>query len=127
MSKKAILTASAPRPIGPYSQAVQVGNLLFVSGQVPLDPASGEIVGAEVSEQTRRTLENLLAILREAGLGLEQVVKTTVYLKDLADFAAMNEVYAGYFKHEVAPARAPDPGAPRPKDVRVEIDAIAVG
>jgi len=126
MNKKAILSAGAPRPIGPYSQAIQVDNLLFISGQVPLDPASGNLVPGDIAEQTRRALQNLAAILREAGLAPEHVVKTTVYLTDMADFAAMNEVYGSFFK-EVAPARATVQVSRLPKDVRVEIDAIAVG
>lgn len=126
MNKKVILSAGAPRPIGPYSQAIRVDDLLFISGQVPLDPASGNLVPGDIAEQTRRALENLVAILREAGLAPEHVVKTTVYLTDMADFAAMNQVYASFFK-EVAPARATVQVSRLPKDVRVEIDAIAVG
>jgi len=126
MTKEAILTKGAPQPIGPYSQAVRVDKLLFVSGQVSLDPATGHMVGATVAEQTRRVLDNLDAILREAGLGPENVVKTTVFLADMNEFAAMNDVYATYFTG-IAPARATVEAARLPKDARVEIEAIAVG
>jgi 2-iminobutanoate/2-iminopropanoate deaminase len=122
--KQAIATAGAPAAIGPYSQAIVSGGFVFVSGQIPLDPASGQLTAGGVAEQTARVLENLRAVLEAAGASLDSVVKTTVYLKDMADFAAMNEVYARYFA-DPAPARATVEAARLPRDVRVEIDCIA--
>lgn len=123
--KQSIHTTEAPAAIGPYSQAVRSGNWIFVSGQIPLDPATGTIVPGGVAEQTRRVCENLGAILRSAGGSFAHVVKTTVYLADMDDFAAMNEVYGTYFTAP-APARATIQAARLPRDVRVEIDAIAL-
>ncbi len=125
MTKQAVLTDRAPEPIGPYSQAVRVGNLLFLSGQIPLDPASGKMVEGDVAKQTQRVLDNLMAVLAEAGATADQVVKTTIYLADMGDFGAVNEVYARYFAG-VAPARAAVQAARLPKDARVEIEAVAV-
>ena len=119
-----VRTPNAPAAIGPYSQAIDCGNFLFVSGQIPLDPATGAVVGADTSAQTRQVLRNLAAVLEAAGLSLAHVVKTTVYLKDLSDFAAMNEVYGEVFA-DVAPARATVEVSRLPRDVRVEIDLIA--
>jgi 2-iminobutanoate/2-iminopropanoate deaminase len=119
----AISTPSAPAAIGPYSQAVRAGDFLFVSGQIPLDPASGAPVGGDVAAQTRRVLENLQAIVSAAGASLGAAVKTTVYLADMNDFPVMNEVYAGFFGAP-APARATVQVSRLPKDVRVEIDAV---
>ena len=124
MSKQVISTPGAPVAIGPYSQAVRSGNLLFLSGQIPLDPATGQIVAGDISAQTERVLKNLAAILEAAGSGLDKVLKTTVYLKDLGEFARMNEVYGRYFP-ENAPARATVEVARLPRDARVEIEAVA--
>ena len=122
--KDAIVTAGAPAAIGPYSQAVKAGGMVFVSGQLPIDPATGTFPGS-VTEQTKRSLLNCKAILEQAGLGLENVVKTTVFLKDMNDFAAMNEVYASFFAQPY-PARAAFEVARLPKDAQVEIEMIAV-
>ncbi|HXP22666.1 MAG TPA: RidA family protein [Candidatus Sulfotelmatobacter sp.] len=123
--KQVILTDRGPKPIGPYSQAVRTNGFLFVSGQVALDPKSGELVGADVRQQTERALDNLKAILEAAGVSLSHVVKTTVFLKDMNDFAAMNEIYARYFT-AAPPARSTVQAARLPKDALVEIDVIAV-
>ena len=123
--KQIVTTAAAPAAIGPYSQAVVWQNLVFCSGQIPLDPATGQLVDGSVAAQTERVIENLRAVLEAAGSGLANVLKTTVFLKNLGDFAAMNEVYASYFS-ESAPARATVEAARLPRDVRVEIEAIAV-
>lgn len=125
MDKKALFTDKAPRPIGPYSQAIKAGNFLFLAGQVSLDPATGELIEDDIGAQTRRTMENIMAVLENAGLGPENVVKATVYLADMDDFAAMNEVYGTYFK-ETPPARAAIQVARLPKDAKVEIDIIAL-
>lgn len=123
--KTKIETTSAPGAIGPYSQGVMTEGLIFVSGQLPADPASGALVAGGVAEQCERSILNMQAILAEAGAGLEDVVKTTVFLKDIADFSAMNEVYARYF-HGVCPARSAFQAAALPKGALVEIEAIAV-
>ena len=123
--RQAVSTPSAPAAIGPYSQAIKAGHLLFVSGQVPIDPASGQIVAGDIAQQTRRVFENIGAILHAAGLSFDAVVRTTVYLADMNEFAAMNEVYATYFSAP-APARATVQVSRLPRDARVEIDAIAV-
>lgn len=120
-----IETKQAPEAIGPYSQAIDCGSLVFVSGQIPLDPTTGAIVGDDAASQTRQVLQNLEAVLRAAGLSLRNVVKTTVYLKNLSDFAAMNAVYAEAFSGH-APARATVEVSRLPRDVSVEIDLIAV-
>ena len=127
--KTAIATNEAPAAIGPYSQAIRVGNTLFSSGQVGLDPKTGEMVAGGVTEQTVRVLENLKAVLGQAGLSLEHVVKTTVFLKHMSDFAAMNAVYAKYLAPEgvVAPARSTVQVVGLPKDALVEIEVIAKG
>jgi len=122
--KEVIQTSEAPPAIGPYSQAVRVGDWLFLSGQIAIDPASGKVVGDDTATQTRRVLDNLAAVLAAAGASLADVVKTTVYLADMNDFSAMNAIYAEYFA-ESPPARATVEVARLPKDVRVEIDAIA--
>lgn len=119
-----VLSPDAPAPIGPYSQAVVAGNLLFASGQIPLDPRTGALVEGPIGVQTERVMQNLAAVLTEAKLGWTNVVKTTVYLVDMADFAAMNEVYARYLGNE-APARATVQVAALPKGARVEIDLVA--
>ena len=122
--REAISTAEATQAIGPYSQAITTGSLLFVSGQIALDPATGQVIEGDVAAQTRRVMENLAAILRAAGLGFDHVVRTTVYMADLAEFGAMNEVY-GQFFHSPAPARSTVQAARLPRDARVEIDVIA--
>ncbi|MCU0526987.1 MAG: RidA family protein [Elainella sp. Prado103] len=128
MAHEIIQTHQAPAPVGPYNQAVKAtGQLVFVAGQIPLDPQTGTIVGeGDVVLQTEQVIANLQAILAAAGASFEQVVKTTVFLADMNDFAAMNGVYAKYFAEETAPARACVEVARLPKDVRVEIECIAV-
>ncbi len=122
---KAVRSDGAAAAIGPYSQAVRTGQFLFVSGQIPLDPSTGQLVSDDIGEQTHRVLQSLGAILETAGGSFEHVVRTTVFLTDLGDFAAMNEVYASYFG-DPAPARSTVQVAALPKSVRLEIDAIAV-
>ena len=122
--KRIVATDRAPRAIGPYSQAVISNGLAFLSGQIPLDPATNQLVAGDIAEQTARVLENLKAVLEACGSSLEQVLKTTVYLKDMGEFPRMNEVFARYFP-ENPPARATIEAARLPRDVRVEIDAIA--
>jgi 2-iminobutanoate/2-iminopropanoate deaminase len=124
MAREALATDRAPQAIGPYSQAIRAGDLLFVSGQIPLDPATGTLVSGDISVQTRRVLDNLAAILTAAGASFADVVKTTVYLLDMDDFAAMNAVYATYVTSP-PPARATVQVSRLPRDVRVEIDVIA--
>ena len=124
MSKQAISTAQAPAAIGPYSQAIRSGNLIFVSGQIPLDPATGQLVEGDAAVQTERVLRNLAAILEAAGSSLARVLKTTVYLKDLGDFGKMNQVYAR-FLGDCPPARATVEVARLPREVLVEIDLVA--
>ncbi len=123
--KKTISTENAPGAIGPYSQAVRTGNLVFCSGQIPIDPATGEFVSNDVAEQTRQVLKNLSAVLEAAGTDLNNVVKTTVFLADMNDFTAMNEIYAEFFSDN-KPARATVQAARLPRDARVEIECIAV-
>jgi 2-iminobutanoate/2-iminopropanoate deaminase len=123
--KQIIKTERAPQAIGPYSQAVRAGTLVFASGQIPLDPQTGEFVEGGVAEQTEQVLRNLSAVLEAAGTSLDRVVKTTVFLADMNDFAAMNEVYERYFSQD-APARATVEAARLPRDARVEIEAIAM-
>jgi 2-iminobutanoate/2-iminopropanoate deaminase len=125
MNKQIIHTEKAPAAIGPYSQAIKAGNLLFISGQVPFNPETMEIVEGGVEAQTARVLENLKAILAEAGASFDNVVKTTVFIKDMNEFGAINEIYAKYFG-ENKPARACVEVARLPRDVKVEIEAIAV-
>ena len=120
---QAVSTKAAPAAIGPYSQAIRAGEFLFVSGQIPLDPSTGRLVEGDVRAQARRVLENLAAIVAEAGVSFDRVVKTTVYLLDMNDFPALNEEYAKFFGTP-APARATVQVGRLPKDVRVEIDAI---
>jgi 2-iminobutanoate/2-iminopropanoate deaminase len=122
--KDIVLTDRGPKPIGPYSQAVKSNGFVFISGQVALDPKTNDFVGADVRQQTERVLENLKAILEASGVTLTHVVKTTVFLKDMSDFAAMNEVYARYFT-AAPPARSTVQAARLPKDALVEIDLIA--
>ena len=122
--KQVIHTDSAPAAIGPYSQAIQIGDLLFVSGQVPIDPSTGAIVEGDVKAQAQQSLNNLKAILNAAGTNMGAVVKTTVFLADMSDFAAMNEVYAQFFQ-EPFPARSAVQAARLPKDAKVELEALA--
>jgi 2-iminobutanoate/2-iminopropanoate deaminase len=122
--REAVFTPAAPAAIGPYSQAIRAGSLLFVSGQIPLDPGTGTLVEGDVKVQTHRVFRNLAGILDAAGSSLDRVVRTTVYLADMNDFAAMNEVYGTYFSSP-APARSTIQAARLPRDARVEIDAIA--
>jgi 2-iminobutanoate/2-iminopropanoate deaminase len=121
---KAISTADAPAAIGPYSQAIHAGDLVFLSGQVPIDPTTGELVTGDISAQTERVLDNLGAVLAAAGCGFGEVVKTTIYLVDLGDFQAVNQTYAKRFT-AAPPARATVQVSALPKGARVEIDAIA--
>lgn len=124
MTLKSIRTDHAPAAIGPYSQAIVAGDVVYTAGQVPLDPSSGEIVGSTIEEQTARVLESLAAILEAAGASLKTVIKTTVFISDMAEFAAMNEVYARCFGDH-KPARSTVQAARLPKDVKVEIEAVA--
>ena len=124
MPSKYVSTPQAPKPIGPYSQGVISGGFLFCSGQIALDPQTGELLDGDVAAQTERVLLNLMAVLREAKMGPENVVKTTVYLADMADFAAMNEVYARHLGAK-PPARTTIAAAGLPRGVRVEIDVVA--
>lgn len=123
--KKIISTTEAPAAVGPYSQAVRIGRTIYCAGQIPLDPQSGQIVSQDIAEQTRRVLDNLTAVLRAENLTLGHVVKATVFVTDLADFAMINEIYAGYFS-EQPPARSTVQVSALPKGARVEIEAIAV-
>ena len=122
--KEAIVTANAPAAIGPYSQAVKDGDLIFVSGQLPVDPKTGEFPSEDIQEQTRQSMENIKNVLKEAGYDMDRVLKTTVYLADIADFAEANEIYAEFFS-EPYPARAAFQVAALPKGAKVEIEAIA--
>ena len=122
--KEAISSPDAPKAIGPYSPAIRAGQLLFVSGQIALDPATGQMTAGDVVAQTRRVMDNLGALLEAAGLAFSDVIRTTIFLADMDDFAAVNEVYGTYFTPP-APARATVQAARLPKDARVEIDAIA--
>lgn len=127
-AKSAIATTAAPAAIGPYSQAIRTGNFLYTSGQVALDPATGNLIPGGIAEQTTRALENLKAVLTAAGLDFTHVVKTTVFLKNMADFAAMNAIYATYLAPErcIPPARSTVQVAALPKDALVEIECIAI-
>ncbi len=122
--REAVSSSSAPKAIGPYSQAIKAGNLLFVSGQVPIDPATGNLIDGDIATQTHRVFKNIGEILKAAGASFDAVVRSTVYLLDMNDFAKMNEVYGTYFSSP-APARATVQVARLPKDAKVEIDVIA--
>ena len=124
MSRSVVFSEQAPKPVSAYSQAIQSGSLLFLSGQIPIDPASGSVVSGTIAEETERVLENLSAVLRAAGASLQNVLKTTVYLTNMADFPAFNTVYARYFVHE-PPARTTVAVLALPLGVRVEMEAIA--
>lgn len=121
-----IETADAPKPVGPYSQAIAAGGLVFCAGQIPLDPATGRLVEGAIDVQTRRVLDNVKAVLAAAGSGLERVVKTSVFLADLADFAAMNAVYAEYFASDPPPARTTIQAGRLPAGALVEIEVVAL-
>jgi len=123
MTKKIIATDKAPKAIGPYSQAVRAGDFIFCSGQIPMDPDTGELVGSGIGAQTERVLQNLQAVLRAAGAGLDRVVKCTVFLTDMGDFAGMNEVYGSFFGED-PPARAAVEVSRLPRGVGVEIEAV---
>jgi len=123
--RETIQTEQAPQAIGPYSQAVKAAGLVFASGQIPIDPKTGQFVEGGISEQTEQVIKNLSAVLDAAGTGLDRVVKTTVFLADMQEFAAMNEVYGRFFSEE-PPARATVEAARLPRDARVEIEAIAL-
>ena len=123
--KEIISTENAPGAIGPYSQAVKAGNMIFCSGQIPIDVSTGQFISEDVAEQTEQVLKNLSAVLESAGASLNDVVKTTVFLADMNDFTAMNDVYGKYFS-ENKPARATVQAARLPRDARVEIECIAV-
>ena len=125
MRKKVIQTEKAPKAIGPYSQAIQAGNLLFLSGQLPFDPVTGEMVGGDIRKQAERVLENLKGILESQKLSMEDVVKVTIFLKDMGNFSQVNEVYATYFSSS-PPARSTVGVARLPRDVEIEIEAIAI-
>jgi 2-iminobutanoate/2-iminopropanoate deaminase len=125
MSKEVVRSDRAPLPIGPYSQAIRAGGLLFLAGQLALDPNTGQFLAGDIKAQTRRVLENLAAVLEAAGSSMDRVVKTTVFLKDMNDFGAMNEEYASFFR-ELPPARTTVQVARLPRDALVEIDLIAL-
>lgn len=125
MNQQILHTDGAPAAIGPYSQAVRAGDTIYVSGQLPINPTTGDFAGGDIQSQTRQSIANIQAILKSEGIGLKNVVKTTVYLNDMKEFAAMNEIYAEYFT-EKYPARIAVQAACLPKNALVEIDAIAV-
>ncbi len=125
MEKKVVYTEKAPKPVGPYSQAIIAGDFIFTAGQIPIDPKTNQIVQGDIKEQTRQVLENLKAVLEEAGASFDDVVKVTVYMKDLNEFSAMNEVYSEYFKNS-PPARTTVEVSRLPRDVKIEIDLIAL-
>lgn len=126
MQKRILKTPNAPAPIGPYSQAIIVGNILYSSGQIAIDPKTNELVTENIENETRRVMENLRAILKEAGLTFEHVVKTSIFISDMNNFAKINDVYATYFDSDTAPARETVEVANLPKFVNVEISVIAV-
>ncbi|RUA17794.1 MAG: RidA family protein [Flavobacteriia bacterium] len=124
--KKIINTSKAPAPIGPYNQAILVNGILYVSGQVPMDPASGKLVEGDIKKETQQCMENLKAILEEAGMGFEDVVKASIFIKDMHQFSQINEVYGSYFDADTAPARETVEVANLPRFVNVEISMIAI-
>jgi len=125
MTKKIIFSEGAPKPIGPYNQAVKTGNLIFCAGQIPIDPLAGKITATDITAQTHQVLKNIKAVLSAEKCTLDHVVKATVFLKDLNDFAKMNEVYGQYFKNETAPARSTIQAVRLPLDSLVEIEVVA--
>ena len=124
MGKKVIQTEKAPKPIGPYSQAIRAGNFIFLSGQIPIDPSTGEMVGGDIRQQTRQVLENMKGVLESQGLGMQDVVKVNIFLKDMGNFNEMNEVYATYFSSS-PPARSTVEVGKLPGNADIEIEAIA--
>jgi len=125
VKKKVVYTEKAPRAIGPYSQAIQAGDLLFLSGQIPIDPKTGELIMGDIRKQTQQVLENIKGILESQRIGLQDVVKVTIFLKDMGNFSQVNEVYATYFPSS-PPARSTVEVAKLPRDVDIEIEAIAL-
>jgi 2-iminobutanoate/2-iminopropanoate deaminase len=125
VKKKVVQTEKAPKAIGPYSQAIQAGNFLFLSGQIPIDPKTGELVKGDIRKQTQQVLENIKGVLESQGLGMENVVKSTIFLKDIENFNQVNEVYATYFPSS-PPARSTVEVAKLPRDVDIEIEALAI-
>ena len=125
MPRKVVQTDAAPKAIGPYSQAIRAGRFVFASGQIPIDPQTGQFISGGIAQQTEQALKNLAAVLEAAGSGLDHIVKTTVFLADMQDFAAMNEIYGKFFTTE-PPARATVAASRLPRDARVEIEAIAL-
>jgi 2-iminobutanoate/2-iminopropanoate deaminase len=123
--KKVIQTDKAPKAIGPYSQAIQAGNMIFLSGQIPIDPKTGELTGGDIRQQTQQVLENIKGLLESQGLGMEDVIKVTIFLKDMGNFNQVNEVYAAYFSSS-PPARSTVEVAKLPRNVEIEIEAIAL-
>ena len=126
MKKKVIQTDKAPKAIGPYSQAIRAGNLLFLSGQIPIDPKTGELIGEDIRQQTQRALENIKGLLESQGLGMGDVIKVTIFLKDMGNFNQVNEAYATYFSSS-PPARSMVEVARLPRNAEIEIEAIALG
>ena len=126
MDKHIIFSAQAPAPIGPYQQAVRAGSFIFTAGQIPIDPQTGNLVPGGIEEQTHRVIQNLKAILMAGGSSLDQVVKTTVFLRDMNDFPAMNRIYATYFPEAAAPARSTVQVARLPRDAAIEIEVVAL-
>jgi len=124
--KKIIETSNAPAPIGPYSQAVMVGNMLYTSGQIPIDPKTGELVMTNIETETKLVMENLGGVLKEAGMDFNNIIKCSIFISDMDNFGAINAVYGSYFDEATAPARETVQVARLPKDVSVEISAIAV-
>lgn len=124
--KKVITTTNAPAPIGPYNQAILTGNTLYISGQIPMDPKTGKLIEGDIKKETSQSMENLKAILTEAGMTFEHVVKSSIFVKDMHQFAAINEVYGAYFDAETAPARETVEVSNLPKFVNVEISMIAI-
>ncbi len=124
MGKKVIQTEKAPKPIGPYSQAIRAGNFIFLSGQIPIDPKTGELVKGDIRQQTQQVLENIRGVLESQGLGMQDVVKVSIFLKDMGNFNEMNEVYATYFSSS-PPARSTVEVAKLPRNADIEIEAIA--
>lgn len=126
MEKKIIYTNKAPKPVGPYNQAIEKNGMLYVSGQIPINPETGEIIHASVEEETTLAMNNLLEIIKEAQYSVEDIVKTTIFVKDLSNFAVVNSIYGSFFNEETAPARECVEVARLPKDVQVEISCIAI-
>jgi len=126
MRKKAILTKKAPLPIGPYNQAIQFDNLLFISGQIPLDPENGKLISSGIKEETNKVMTNIQCILKEAKMNFNNVVKTTIFLKDMNDFIEVNTEYAKFFENYIPPARETVQVSQLPKNVNIEISCIAI-